>query len=1168
MTDNVGVSVRPFVGVMVDPDSNVALVGLTTVALGSTSSGGSGAPVNASYLVTQANSTLTGEVVVGATPGGELAGSGSTWQSPKVTTTHAGTTHAAVQAAAEAAAAASAAALYQALSAKGQANGYADLDASGKVPAARIPGTVPTYVEYANLAAFPATGSTSTIYVALDTLKLYRWSGSVYVEVSASLALGETSSTAYRGDRGKTAYDHSQATGNPHGLTKTDLSLGNVDNTADASKTFAASQITSGQFAIARLASGTPTGSKFVRDDGTLAVPGSSGAASWVNVLDYATGDGTTNDTTAIGSAITAAGTGGYLWFPDGTYFCRPTSSAMKPLDGQTWAGPGLIQIDGAGQYGIDAQSTTGVTFDGLTIDGGGVSGSTANITTLLNANGATDFSLLNCELRNAVGPITNTSTSGRCALDLKDATRPTVLDCYFHDIGWHPGDDWKNYADTNGQCIRAHGAQDGIIARCEFTDHVSDAIFMGYGTRFTKNMRIAGNYIHDVMYAGINIFTSTSAGGTGGQGISGVVIQGNLIRRTNGVERGNRPGKRTITAINSGNGTTTVSVTLSGPIVGHSNGEKVQVFLPSDGTVRGDTFPGQTDTKASTSSQPASPMTSANTTPTLTLTFPVAATLAVGDQVAVIETGESSFGVYTRGGTTPADIQVLDNVIEYTNEPGIEVNDHPATVRGNTIRDTQWVSLTTASDRPGIYAASGSIIEGNTVINPWGHGITCEDQNYHSGTGQVSDSRGQVRTMVRNNTILGANYGGSYGSGGLRTSGWAKHYQNSIAHCGINFIADYGSITDCIVEGNVIGTADPTTYPVGYGIRWRVASGFTADASNLQRDNVLLDTPKDYSLRYPLNSTTTAWGYKAVTGATTLTAKDRLVICTGSTAYTMTLPLAVKGPLDGYTIRNDATAIVTLDANGSETIDGALTLKVYPGAAVTIRSDFLSGWYTTADAKNTLVGFTVVDKNADYTAAAGEHVRLGGGGTALSAGRTVTLPGSSSADGDEVMVTLADPSTFRGTIAPGSGTTLERNDGTNFVLSNRGASWIFRFDATNAVWRMRLASGVDRIRSRTYSDNTSITIDCSHEHVTIASLTGAGTTFAVPTGSKIDGQRLTLRITDTTPTGITFTTGSAGAFSTTTGGPALPTTTVNGVLYVEFIYNSATDRFELLRVT
>ena len=48
------------------------------------------------------------------------------------------------------------------------------------------------------------------------TNKTYRWSGTKYTEVSESLALGETTNTAYRGDLGKIAYDHSQTLGNPH----------------------------------------------------------------------------------------------------------------------------------------------------------------------------------------------------------------------------------------------------------------------------------------------------------------------------------------------------------------------------------------------------------------------------------------------------------------------------------------------------------------------------------------------------------------------------------------------------------------------------------------------------------------------------------------------------------------------------------------------------------------------------------------------------------------------------------------------------------------------------------------------------------------------------------------------------------------------------------------
>ena len=69
---------------------------------------------------------------------------------------------------------------------KGVANGYAALDATGKVPTAQLPSYVDDVLEYASLSGFPATGETGKIYVALDTNKTYRWSGSAYVEISAS----------------------------------------------------------------------------------------------------------------------------------------------------------------------------------------------------------------------------------------------------------------------------------------------------------------------------------------------------------------------------------------------------------------------------------------------------------------------------------------------------------------------------------------------------------------------------------------------------------------------------------------------------------------------------------------------------------------------------------------------------------------------------------------------------------------------------------------------------------------------------------------------------------------------------------------------------------------------------------------------------------------------
>lgn len=113
----------------------------------------------------------------------------------------------------------------------GAANGLAELDGTGKVPSSQLPSFVDDVVDYANLAAFPVTGESGKIYIALDTNLTYRWSGSVYVEISPSLALGETSASAYRGDRGKIAYDHSLLTsGNPHNVTKSDVGLSNVPN--------------------------------------------------------------------------------------------------------------------------------------------------------------------------------------------------------------------------------------------------------------------------------------------------------------------------------------------------------------------------------------------------------------------------------------------------------------------------------------------------------------------------------------------------------------------------------------------------------------------------------------------------------------------------------------------------------------------------------------------------------------------------------------------------------------------------------------------------------------------------------------------------------------------------------------------------------------------------
>ena len=118
---------------------------------------------------------------------------------------------------------------------------------SGTVPSSALPSYVDDVLEgylssdgkfYRTLSngtySNPYTGETGKIYVNLSNNKTYRWSGSAYAVISETLALGETSSTAYRGDRGAAAYAHTGNTNNPHNVTKSQIGLGNVENKSSA----------------------------------------------------------------------------------------------------------------------------------------------------------------------------------------------------------------------------------------------------------------------------------------------------------------------------------------------------------------------------------------------------------------------------------------------------------------------------------------------------------------------------------------------------------------------------------------------------------------------------------------------------------------------------------------------------------------------------------------------------------------------------------------------------------------------------------------------------------------------------------------------------------------------------------------------------------------------
>lgn len=101
----------------------------------------------------------------------------------------------------------------------GEAGGLAGLDEHGMVPSSQLPAYVDDtregylynnhfYKDSTHTELVDNDQEGGLIYIDLSTNLTYRWGGSTYVEISPSLALGETSTTAYRGDRGKTAYDH------------------------------------------------------------------------------------------------------------------------------------------------------------------------------------------------------------------------------------------------------------------------------------------------------------------------------------------------------------------------------------------------------------------------------------------------------------------------------------------------------------------------------------------------------------------------------------------------------------------------------------------------------------------------------------------------------------------------------------------------------------------------------------------------------------------------------------------------------------------------------------------------------------------------------------------------------------------------------------------------
>lgn len=195
----------------------------------------------------------------------------------------------------------------------GAANGVASLGPDQKVPAAQLPSYVDDVLEYATKSAFPATGETGKIYTDLATSKIWRWSGSTYIEISPSP--GSTDSVAegstnlyFTTARAASAAPVQSVAGRTGAvtLTKSDVGLTNVDNTSDASKPVSTATQNALNLKVDSSLLGAASGVATLGSDGKLTPAQVPATSSGTTVAVRTTGSGGASSATSFSIALPA----------------------------------------------------------------------------------------------------------------------------------------------------------------------------------------------------------------------------------------------------------------------------------------------------------------------------------------------------------------------------------------------------------------------------------------------------------------------------------------------------------------------------------------------------------------------------------------------------------------------------------------------------------------------------------------------------------------------------------------------------------------------------------------------------------------------------------------------------------------------------------------------